>query len=77
MMVKGVALPDAGFTEEANRQFQLARTTTIYMAKLYADQGLFVVIDDVSVPEIFQDHYKGLWGDPGVERVLLLPSASK
>lgn len=47
------------------------------MAKLYADQGLFVVIDDVSVPEIFQDHYKGLWGDPGVERVLLLPSASK
>ena len=25
MMVKGVALPDVGFTEEANRQFQLAR----------------------------------------------------
>ena len=77
MMVKGVALPDTGFTEEANQQFQWARATAIYMAKLYAEHGAFVVIDDVSVPETFQNHYKGLFGNPAVQRVLLLPSASK
>ena len=77
MMVNGEALPDGGFTEEADRQFQWARSTAIYMAKLYAERGLFVVIDDVSVPEHFQDHYTRLFDDPGVERVLLLPTASK
>ena len=50
MMVNGLALPDTGWTEEANRQFQLARSTATSMANLYADQGVFVIIDDVSVP---------------------------
>jgi len=47
------------------------------MAKIYADQGVFVVIDDVSVPETFQDHYKELFGNPAVHRVLLLPPESE
>ena len=77
MMVNGVELPDSGFTDEANRQFQWARSTATYMAKLYADQGVFVVIDGVSVPEKFQDHYTELFDIPAVQRVLLLPAASK
>ena len=77
MMVKGVELPDTGFTNETSRQFQWARSTAIYMAKLYANEGVFVVIDDVSVPEIFQDHYTKLFEIPSVKRVLLLPTANE
>ena len=77
MMVKGVALPDTGFTEEANQQFQWARATAMYMAKLYADQDVFVVIDDVSIPEVFADHYKDFFDNSAVQRILLLPTASK
>ena len=77
MMVNGIALPDGGFTEETNRQFQWSRSTAIYMAKLYAEQDIFVIIDDVSVPEHFQDHYTNLINHPVVQRVLLLPTESK
>ena len=77
MMVKGVALPDTGFTEEASRQFQWARKTAMFMAKVYIDQDVFVVIDDVSVPEAFNDHYQEFIDNPAVKRVLLLPTASK
>ena len=72
MMVNGAALPDGGFTEEADRQFQWVRAAAIYMAKLYAEQDVFVVIDDVSVPEHFQDHYAMLFDHSAVQRVLLL-----
>jgi shikimate kinase len=47
-MVKGYARPEGGvFTEEAIQQFQMARSTAIYMAHLYANKGVDVVIDDV------------------------------
>ena len=77
MMVTGIALPNAGFTDEANRQFQLARSTAISMAELYADAGIFAVVDDVSVPEQFQAHYAKLFNNPSAKRVLLLPTANK
>jgi predicted kinase len=76
MMVNGAALPDGGFTEEADRQFQWVRAAAIYMAKLYAERGVFVVIDDVSVPGHFQDHYSMLFDHPDVQRILLLPTAN-
>lgn len=77
MMVNGVALPGGGgWNEEASRQFQLARSTAIYMAKLYAENGVDVVIDDVCVPPEFAEHYTALFDDnPAVQRVLLLPTA--
>jgi predicted kinase len=74
MMVRGVELPDHGWTDEATRQFQWARSTAGYMAQLYADQGVTVVIDDVCVPPEFADQYAVLFDNPATQRVLLLPT---
>ena len=75
MMVNGIKLPDNDQTEESNQQFQLARSTAIYMAQLYAEQNMFVIIDDLCVPEEFAAQYTMLFEDPTVERILLLPTA--
>jgi len=75
-MVKGYAGPEGGiFTEEAMQQFQMARSTAIYMARLYANQGVDVVIDDVCVPPNFIEQYAALFEIPEVQRVLLYPKA--
>jgi len=79
MMVKGMVPPKIEWSEEEEQQvlqqFQWARSTAIYMAKLYASQGVAVVIDDVITPN-FVEHYAALFEIPGVHRVLLYPSAS-
>ena len=74
MMVNGVEMPDHDWTDEATRQFQRARSTAIYMAKLYAREGVEVVIDDACVPDNFPDYYESLFADSGVHRVLLMPT---
>jgi predicted kinase len=74
MMVSGVEMPDHDWTDEASRQFQWARSTAIYMAKLYAGEGIDVVIDDVCVPANFPDYYTTLFDDPAVHRILLMPT---
>lgn len=75
-MVSGYARPEGGvFTEEAMQQFQMARTTAIDMARLYANQGVDVVIDDVCAPPNFVEQYAALFEIPGVHRVLLYPKA--
>jgi predicted kinase len=75
MMVNGIELPGGSWTDEATRQFQWARNTAIYMAQLYASQGVDVVIDDVCVPAEFAEHYGPLFNDPRARMVLLLPTA--
>jgi len=76
-MVTGYARPvDGVFTPEVLQQFQMARSTAIYMALLYANQGVDVVIDDVCVPPNFVEQYAALFEIPGVQRVLLYPKAS-
>jgi deoxyadenosine/deoxycytidine kinase len=76
-MVKGYARPEDGiFTKEFIQQFQMARSTAIYMAKLYASQGVDIVIDDVCVPSNFVEQYASLFEIPEVHRVLLYPKAS-
>jgi deoxyadenosine/deoxycytidine kinase len=75
-MVKGYARPEDGvFTEEVIRQFQMARSTAIDMARSYANQGVDVVIDDVCVPPNFVEQYAALFEIPEVHRVLLFPKA--
>lgn len=77
MMVNGIATPDGGWTAETDRQFDMARSTATHMAELYADNDVFVIIDDVIVPDGFGEHYAALYDNPTVERVLLLPSQAK
>ncbi|HCR70901.1 MAG TPA: hypothetical protein DIW23_05615 [Anaerolineae bacterium] len=75
-MVKGYARPENGvFTEEVIQQFQMARSTAIYMARLYANHGVDVVIDDVCVPFNFVEQYAALFEMTSVYRVLLYPKA--
>lgn len=75
-MISGYVIPENGvFTEEVMRQFQMARSTAIYMAQLYASQGVDVVIDDVCVPDNFVEQYAELFKIPQVQRVLLYPDA--
>ncbi len=76
-MVTGYARPQDGvFTEEVMGQFQMARTTAIQMARLYAGNGVDVVIDDVCVPPNFVEQYAALFELPEVHRVLLYPEES-
>jgi deoxyadenosine/deoxycytidine kinase len=75
-IVNGYARPQGGvFTEEVLQQFQMARSTAIYMAYLYANQGVDVVIDDVCAPPNFMEQYAALFEIPEVHRVLLYPKA--
>lgn len=76
MMVSGIELPKAPWTDEATRQFQLARSAATHMARLYAGAGIAVVIDDVCVPPEFARQYADLFSDPSVQRVLLLPTST-
>ena len=76
-MVQGYARPTDGvFSDEVIQQFQMARSTAIYMARLYANQGVDVVIDDICVPSNFVEQYAALFQMPGVYRVLLYPNAA-
>jgi gluconate kinase len=76
-MLKGYARPvDGVFTEEVIQQFQMARSTATYMARLYADQGVDVVIDDVCVPSNFVEQYAAFFERTDVHCVLLYPKAS-
>lgn len=76
MMVNGVQLPGAGWNDAITQQFEWARTSAIYMAQVYARNGVDVVIDDVAAPAAFADHYAALGTGAHVHRVLLLPSAA-
>lgn len=49
-MVSGLAPPVPTWTDETSRQFQLARQAAAQIARLYADAGFAVVIDDVILP---------------------------
>jgi predicted kinase len=76
MMVSGRSPPERGWSDEALQEFRRARAAAINMARLYASQGIEVIIDDVCVPAEFVDHYAPLFADPGARRILLHPSAA-
>ena len=50
LVVSGIAHPVPLSTPETSRQFGLARVAAVQTAKLYAQEGFAVVIDDVIFP---------------------------
>lgn len=46
-VVSGIAHPVPGWTDETERQFGLARRGAVKLARIYADAGFVVAIDDV------------------------------
>ena len=73
-VVSGIAHPIPVWTDEAERQFRLARQGAAQLARLYADAGFAVAIDDI----IFPAQAQALFVDqlPGypIYKILLLPS---
>jgi chloramphenicol 3-O-phosphotransferase len=72
-VVSGLADPVPTWTEETTRQFQLARQAASYTARLYADSGFAIAVDDV----IFPDEAEALFVAPlsgyRLRKVLLRP----
>ena len=72
MVVSGLALPDAVWSEALAQQVALARVSAAQMALAYRGAGFAVVIDD-----FIDDHhaadYQALFGQPDVHRVVLYP----
>ena len=71
-VVSGIAHPSLQPDPETARQFRLARTAAAQTARLYAEAGFAVVVDDVLWPgdlNLFLPHWEGLTVRP----VLLAP----
>ena len=74
IMVNGFEPPSAEWTPGNEQQFVRARAAATLIARLHAADGVTVVIDDVCVPEHFEDHYVDLFAEPLVHRVMLKPT---
>lgn len=73
-VVSGIAHPTPVWTEETGRQFGIARRAVVELARIYADEGFAVAVDDVLLPgegeEVYERELAGyvvhkvfLWAD--------------
>jgi predicted kinase len=76
MVVSGLALPAAEWSEPLVRQIALARATAARMALAYHDAGFAVVIDDFWDGNHAAD-YAPLLDHPALRRVILLPDEAE
>ena len=74
MVVSGLSNPIGSWDEETDRQFRLARDSAAQMAKVYAQGGFAVVIDDVIFPDAVAHHYDEQLASFEVHKVLLRPT---
>jgi hypothetical protein len=72
MVVSGLILPSAEWSDALAQQISLARASAVHMALAYSNAGFAVVIDDFMDPNHAQD-YQLLHGHPAVKRVILFP----
>ena len=72
-VVSGIAHPVPVWTEETTRQFRLARQTAAHVARIYADDGFAVAIDDVIFPAEAHELFVARLEGHMVQKVLLQP----
>ena len=73
-VVSGIAHPVPIWTDETTRQFKIARRAAAHTARLYAEAGFAVAIDDVLFPQAADEEFvKPLEGHT-VHKVLLRPT---
>jgi AAA domain len=72
MVVSGIALPGAVWSDDLTQQVALARTSVVYMALAYHRAGFVVVIDDFWDPNHRSD-YRDLLDHPDLHKVVLYP----
>jgi len=73
-VVSGIAQPVPVWTGETTRQFRLAREAAAYTARLYAEAGFAVAVDDVIFPSEAQAIFVESLRPHTIARVLLRPS---
>ncbi|MEO8285818.1 MAG: AAA family ATPase [Chloroflexota bacterium] len=72
-VVSGLADPVPVWTAETTRQFRLARNAAAHTARLYADAGFAVVIDDVIWPHEAAELFEEPLEPHALHKVLLRP----
>jgi predicted kinase len=76
MVVTGLALPAAEWSDELALQVALARNSVSHMALTYRDAGFAVVIDDFWDPNRLAD-YRTLFGHSEVRKIVLFPDQAE
>lgn len=72
MVVSGLLLPSATWSDELAQQINLARGSAVHMALAYRDAGFAVVIDDFWDGNHPTD-YQALLGQADVHKIVLYP----
>ena len=72
-VVSGIAHPLPEWVDETTRQFSLAYRATANLAKLYANAGFAVAIDQVIYPEDFKEHFEEQLHAYAVHKIFLQP----
>ena len=72
MVVSGLVLPGAVWSDELAQQISLARSTVVHMALSYQAAGFVVVIDDFWDADLPLD-YKALFNQPNLQKIILRP----
>ncbi|MBI5960435.1 MAG: AAA family ATPase [Chloroflexi bacterium] len=72
MVVSGLVLPGAVWSDDLTQQINLARTSVAHMALTYHQAGFVVVIDDFWDPNHRSD-YQTLLSHPHLHKILLYP----
>lgn len=74
-VVSGIAHPVPLWTEETTRQFRLARQAAVQTARLYAEAGFAIAIDDIIYPAEAKALILNQLPDFTIHKILLLPKA--
>jgi hypothetical protein len=72
MVVSGIVLPGAVWSDDLTKQVTLARTSVVQMALTYHSAGFVVVIDDFWDPNHRSD-YRALLSHPDIHKIVLYP----
>jgi chloramphenicol 3-O-phosphotransferase len=72
-VVSGISHPVPNWTEETGRQFRLARESAASTAKLYANNGFAIVIDDVISSDDVSSIFEPLFAEFNFHKILIQP----
>jgi adenylylsulfate kinase-like enzyme len=72
-VVSGISHPVPDWTEETGRQFRLARESAAFTAKLYANNGFAVVIDDVISSDDVSSIFEAVFAEFDFRKIFLQP----
>jgi chloramphenicol 3-O-phosphotransferase len=72
-VVSGISHPVPDWTEETGRQFRLARESAAVTAKLYANNGFAIVIDDVISSDDISSIFEAAFAEFDFHKILLQP----